>query len=60
MKEQGPESIHVPPGGLKRDLQVLAVLESRSVGESIRSTLELHVYGAKGRLNRITTEQQAR
>ena len=50
MPEKCLESIHVHTGEtLKRDLQDLAMLEGRAVGEYIRHTLELHVYGAKRR-----------
>ena len=61
MKEKCLESIHVHTGEtLKRDLQDLAMLEGRSVGEYIRATLENHVYGAMDKLNRIIPETQAR
>lgn len=61
MKEKCIESIHVHTGEtLKRDLQDLAMLEGRAVGEYIRTTLEVHVYGVKDRLNQINAEQQDR
>ncbi|MCB1918652.1 MAG: hypothetical protein KDJ28_01575 [Candidatus Competibacteraceae bacterium] len=59
-KEKCIESIHIHTGeSLKRDLQDLAMLESRAVGEYARAVLDLHVYGAKSRLERISTEEKA-
>jgi hypothetical protein len=50
-KEPCLESIHVHTGEtLKRDLQDLAMLEGRTVGEYIRDILELYVYGARAKL----------
>ena len=40
--------VHMPET-LKRELQDLALLEDRAVGEYIRHVLELHVYGARRR-----------
>ena len=60
-KEKCLESIHVHTGGtLKRDLQDLAMLEGRAVGEYIRATLENHVYGAKTKLLPFQPQDQAR
>jgi hypothetical protein len=60
-KEKCIESIHIHTGEtLKHDLQDLAMLESRAVGEYARAVLEMHVYGAKCRLERISTEEKAR
>jgi hypothetical protein len=50
-KEPCLESIHVHTGEtLKRDLQDLAMLEGRTVGEYIRDILELYVYGTRAKL----------
>ena len=51
-KEKCLESIHVHTGeSLKRDLQDLAMLEGRAVGEDIREALAYHLsvphHGAK-------------
>ena len=59
-KEKCLESIHVHTGEtLKRDLQDLAMLEGRAVGEYIRAALETHVYGAKARLLSFRLQDQA-
>ncbi|HRX70979.1 MAG: hypothetical protein KDJ22_02430 [Candidatus Competibacteraceae bacterium] len=60
-KEKCLESIHIHTGeSLKRDLQDLAMLESRAVGEYARAVLDLHVYGARSRLERLDAEEKAR
>ncbi|RUQ28523.1 MAG: hypothetical protein EKK68_14560 [Candidatus Competibacteraceae bacterium] len=59
-REKCLESIHVHTGeSLKRDLQDLAMLEGRAVGEYIRATLEAHVYGAKTKLLPFSAKDQA-
>ena len=59
-KEKCLESIHVHTGeSLKRDLQDLAMLEGRAVGEYIRAALETHVYGAKAKLLPFRPQDQA-
>ena len=59
-KEKCLESIHVHTGeSLKRDLQDLAMLESRAVGEYIRAALETHVYEAKAKLLPFRPQDQA-
>ena len=59
-KEKCLESIHVHTGeSLKRDLQDLAMLEGRAVGEYIRAALETHVYGAKNKLLHLRPQDQA-
>lgn len=59
-KEKCLESIHVHTGEtLKRDLQDLAMLEGRAVGEYIRAVLEAHVYGAKTKLLPFRPQDQA-
>lgn len=60
-KEKNLESLHVHTGeSLKRDLQDLAMQEERAVGEYIRWVLEQHVYGARGRLERLRNDSQVR
>jgi hypothetical protein len=60
-KEKCLESIHVHTGeSLKRDLQDLAMLEGRAVGEYIRAALEAHVYGAKAKLLPFVPQDQTR
>lgn len=51
--------LHLPED-LKRDLQDLAMQDERGVSEYIRFVLLLHVYGAKDRLTRTRTADQAR
>ena len=59
-KEKCLESIHVHTGeSLKRDLQDLAMLEGRAVGEDIRAALENHTYGAKEKLLSFQPQDQA-
>ena len=59
-KEKCLESIHVHTGEtLKRDLQDLAMLEGRAVGEYIRAALETYVYGAKAKLLAFRPQDQA-
>jgi hypothetical protein len=51
---------HVHTGeSLKRDLQDLAMLEGRAVGEYIRAVLETHTYGAKAKLLSFRPQDQA-
>ena len=60
-KEKCLEEAHIHMGEtLKRDLQDLAMLQNRSVGEYIRAVLEAHVYGAKGMLLSHNPSDQAR
>lgn len=60
-KEKCLEDAHIHMGEtLKRDLQDLAMLQNRAVGEYIRAVLEAHVYGAKGMLLLPTPTDQAR
>jgi len=60
MKEKYFESIHIHTGeSLKRDLQDLAMVENRTVGELIRVILEHYVYGAKARMNIFNLQEQA-
>ena len=59
-REKCLESIHVHTGeSLKRDLQDLAMLEGRAVGEYIRAALETHVYGVKAKLLPFRPQDQA-
>ena len=59
-KEKCLESIHVHTGeSLKRDLQDLAMLEGRAVGEYIRAVLEAHIYGARAKLLPFRPQDQA-
>ena len=59
-KEKCLESIHVHTGEtLKPDLQDLAMLEGRAVGEYIRAALETHTYGAKAKLLAFRLQDQA-
>lgn len=59
-REKCLESIHVHTGeSLKRDLQDLAIVENRPVGEFIRAVLEHYVYGAKAKLHLINPSEQA-
>ncbi len=44
---------------MKRNLQDLAMLEGRAVGESIRAVLETHTYGAKAKLLSFRPQDQA-
>lgn len=61
MKEKCLESLHVHTGeSLKRDLQDLAMLEGRAVGEYIRVVLEQHVYGARDKLSVFDPPSKAR
>lgn len=45
---------------LKHDLQDLAMLEGRAVGEYIRAVLELHVWGAGRKLLQYEQKDQVR
>ena len=60
-KEKCLESIHVHVGEtLKRDLQDLALLENRAVGELIRCILEDRLYGAIARIRDSNPNNEAR
>ena len=60
-KEPYLESIHVHTGEpLKRDLQDLARVEGRPVGEYLRDLLERHVAGAKAKLLSSPSTDQGR
>lgn len=60
-KEKCLESIHVHVGEtLKRDLQDLALLENRAVGELIRCILEDRLYGAISRIRDGNPNNEAR
>ncbi len=60
-REKCIEDIHLHTGeSLKRDLQDLAMLEGRAVGEYIRAVPETHVYGHAAKLLSPTQQDQAR
>lgn len=59
-KEKCIESIHVHTGeSLKHDLQDLAMVENRTVGELIRTVLEQYAYGATAKLRSFNSIDQA-
>lgn len=59
-REKCLESIHIHTGeSLKRDLQDLAMIENRTVGELIRTVLEQYAYGATAKLRAFNPADQA-